>query len=296
MSDKGSIVRKLDRHGLLEGFKPYVIQTHYEVIMGSFAYGVSSDTSDCDVYGVFTPPIEQVFPHTAGYVDGFGPQVQKTEVSQRHHIEHGEKEYDVALYSIVKYFDLCADNNPNMIDSLFVPKRCIVHTDTVGDILRENRRMFLHKGIQKRLVGYAYGQLKKIDVKQATGKRKELVEKHGYDVKFAYHVVRLVQQAEMVLTTGDLDLEANRELLKAIRRGEWTLDELKSWFKKRERDLEDLYITSDLPYSPDYDKLKGLLFNCLEAHFGSLSQYFNLEGSERVAQDKLKKIKAILDS
>ena len=297
----GSIVRKLDRLGFLKGAPSAVLDTHYEVIMGSFAYGVTSDTSDTDVYGMFIPPLEHVFPHIGGHIPGFGQPPQTVENYQKHHIELKDegKEYDIALHTIVKYFALCRDNNPNMIDSLFVPARCIVHMSDVGSIMRENRRMFLHKGIQKRLVGYAYSQLNKLKTKKPDkgSKRYDMVQEHGYDVKFAYHVVRLVQQAEMVLTTGDLvlDEEGNRELMKSVRRGEWTLDEIEEWFKRRSAELETLYIDSDLQYKPDDDKLKELLFQCLEAHYGSLSNYFNLEGSERVAQDKLKRIRDIIN-
>ena len=35
----------------------------YETIMGSVAYGVSSDTSDVDIYGWAVPPRDDVFPH-----------------------------------------------------------------------------------------------------------------------------------------------------------------------------------------------------------------------------------------
>jgi predicted nucleotidyltransferase len=174
VKDKGSIVRKLDKNGLIKGIKPFAVNTHYEVIMGSFAYGVSNTTSDMDVYGVFTPPIEYIFPHIAGFIRGFGEPAPVYDTYQKHHIQHNEKEYDLALYSIVKYFNLCADNNPNMIDSLFVPSRCIIHSDTVGDIIRENRKMFLHKGIQKRFTGYAYSQLNKLKTKKLTPCMKKL--------------------------------------------------------------------------------------------------------------------------
>jgi len=296
--DRGSIARKLARNDLLMGVNPHIIDTHYEVIMGSFAYGVSSDVSDTDVYGMYVPPIEYIFPHTAGYIRGFGPQPDygKVDNFQRHHIMCDGREYDLALFSIIRYFDLCMDNNPNMIDSLFVPARCVVHIDTVGEIMRENRRLFLHKGIQKKLLGYAFGQLKKIRSQTREGKRAEVVEKYGYDVKNAYHVVRLVQQAEMVMTTHDLDLELNRELLKSVRRGEWTLERLEEWFEQRQRDLDTLYVTSDLRLVPDYDTIKSLLMQCLEAKFGSLQAYFNSEGSDRIAQDKLAQIKAIVNS
>ena len=144
MKDRGSIVRKLERNSLLVGVKPFILDTHYEVIMGSFAYGVSSDMSDTDVYGFFVPPVELVFPHTAGFIRGFGKTPDYTDTYQKHHIMYRERSYDLSLYSIIKYFQLCMDNNPNMIDSLFVPSRCIVHMDDVGSIIRENRRLFLH--------------------------------------------------------------------------------------------------------------------------------------------------------
>jgi predicted nucleotidyltransferase len=253
--------------------------------------------SDVDVYGVFVPPIDMVFPHASGYIQGFGPQPNVINVEQKHHIVDKDtgKEYDFALYNLVNYFKLCAENNPNMVDSLFVPERCVVHSDEVGDIMRENRRLFLCREIQKKLSGYAYSQLRKLRTKEPVGKRKDTIAKYGYDVKFAYHVVRLVQQAEMVLSTGDLDLEANRELLKEVRAGEWSLEKLETWFEKRQSDLDTLYINSPLPLLPRYDKLKPLLMNCLEARYGSLSAYFNLEGSEQIATEKLRKIKEIIN-
>ena len=144
-------------------------------------------------------------------------------------------------------------------------------------------------------MGYAFGEFKKIRSQTREGKRVESIEKFGYDVKNAYHVVRLVQQAEMVLNHHDLDLEENRELLKSVRRGEWTLAELTTWFKNRQIQLDGLYISSSLRLMPETDKIKKLLFLCLEAKFGSLSAYFNIEGSDKIAQDKLARIKEIVN-
>ena len=118
---------------------------------------------------------------------------------------------------------------------------------------------------------------------------------NGVDLKFMYHIVRLLMQGEMVMMEHDLDLEKNRELLKAIRRGEWTLDELKAWFKKREGELDTLYIDSTLRHAPDYAIIKRILMNCLETHFGSLSAYFNMEGSDKVMLEKLEQIRKIVN-
>lgn len=72
-----SITKKLVKNGLFSIPHLFVQDVIYEVIMGSFAYGVSSDMSDTDVYGVCIPPKEMVFPHTVGYVNGFGKKTRK---------------------------------------------------------------------------------------------------------------------------------------------------------------------------------------------------------------------------
>jgi len=141
--------------------------THYETIMGSMAYGVSSDASDCDVYGFCLPRKEIIFPHLAGHVPGFGKKPQGFEQYQQHHIDDpsANKQYDVSIYSIVKYFQLCMENNPNMIDSLFTPINCVLHSTAIGNMVRENRKMFLHKGCWHKFKGYAYSSMHKCDIK-----------------------------------------------------------------------------------------------------------------------------------
>jgi predicted nucleotidyltransferase len=256
-------------------------QIQYEVMMGSVAYGVSSDTSDIDIYGFCIPNKELIFPHLAGQIDGFGRQIQKFEQYQQHHVKDldSQKEYDITIYNIVKYFHLCMENNPNMIDSLFVPRRCILHTTQIGDLVRENRRMFLHKGSWFKFKGYAFSQIHKMKSKNPIGKRKETIDKFGYDIKFAYHTCRLLNEVEQILIEGDLDLERNREQLKSIRRGEWTMDKVIDYSSQKERDLESVYSNSKLRHTPDEESIKKLLLTCLESHFGSLDKLININNS-----------------
>ena len=250
--------------------------TIYLTVMGSQAYGVSTDTSDQDIYGVCIPPKELVFPHLAGEIPGFGRQVQRFEVWQEHHIRHPDKqvEYDFAVYGIVKFFQLCMDNNPNMIDSLFVPRTAIIHSTPIAELFRENRKAFLHKGAWHKFKGYAYAQASKIrnKVNSSNDKRAAEIARFGYDLKFAYHCVRLMNEVEQILVEGDLDLQRNREQLKSIRRGEWTLEQFEAYFQNKEHALETAYANSKLPHGPDEDRLKRLLMSCLEHHYGSLSQ------------------------
>lgn len=248
----------------------------YEVIMGSDAYGVSSGSSDLDIYGFCIPPKEYIFPHLRGEIRGFGSEGPVFDQFQQHHIYDAEArgnrgcEYDMTIYSIVKYFQLCMNNNPNMIDSLFVPRRCVLYTTAVGEMVRENRALFLHKGSWHTFKGYAYSQVHMMKTKKPVGKRKETIATFGFDVKFAYHVVRLLNEVEQILTEHDLDLERNREQLKAIRRGDWTLSQVEEYFANKERDLESVYAASSLQEKPDEAKIKELLLNCLEHHYGSL--------------------------
>ena len=264
---------RLKAKGLLQG-APWFMEnnTQLEVIMGSVAYGVSNDTSDMDVYGFCMPPKEYIFPHLRGEITDFSTQGKTFTTWQQHHIDDPEsrKNYDLCIYSIQRFFRLCMENNPNMIDALFVPRRCVLHSTAIGELVRENRKLFLHKGSWPKFKGYAYGQLNKMRTKKPEGKRLAIIEEFGFDVKFAYHVVRLIGEVEQILTTGDLDLESNREVLKAIRAGEWTKERITDYFESKEKQLEQVYADSKLPYSPDEEAIRALLMKCIESHYGSI--------------------------
>ncbi len=248
--------------------------TQYLTIMGSEAYGCSSGDSDKDIYGFCIPKKEMIFPHLGGEIPGFGKQIKRFDQYQEHHLEDKETgyQYDFQVFSIVKFFQLLMDNNPNIIDSLFTPDFCVLHITTLGQMVRDNRKMFLHKGCFHKFRGYSFAQSKRMRNKNIPeGKRKEDVEKHGYSTKFAYHIIRLCLEAEQLLQFGDLDLQRDREILKSVRRGEWTEEEILKWFSEKEKYLERLYESSSLPYGPDENKIKQLLLDCLEQHYGDLS-------------------------
>jgi predicted nucleotidyltransferase len=266
---------------------------HYETMMGSVAYGVSNDTSDMDIYGFCMPPKDLVFPHLTGAIYNFDMPTT-FEQYQQHHIEDKEsnKLYDINIYNIVNYFRLLQDCNPNMIDSIFTPHRCVLSITKVGTLVRENRNIFLHKGAWHRFKGYAYSQLAKAKSKNPEGKRKEIVAKYGWDVKFGYHIVRLLDEVEQILTEHTIDLERNREQLKAIRRGEWSLEQMELYFSDKEKQLEKAYLESTLQNYPDKEAIKSLLLNCLEEHYGNLNGIIVRKTN---AEKKLEEIKTLLE-
>ena len=320
-----SIINRIFERGLVpqNSIPPWLRgSVQYEVITGSTAYGVSSDTSDMDIYSWCVPPKRFIFPHTCGYIHGFSKDIQGFEQYQQHHVldREARKNYDITCYSLTKYLRLVAENNPNMIDTLFVPQSCVLHATRVGRLIRDNRCKLLHKGLYHKFSGYAYSQMHKMTDKvvkgfleactvhnidwkefdniaaqgvsdtypqivwetihplwkQATksgslGKRVELIAQYGFDVKFAYHVVRLLNEAEQLLECGDMDIQRDKEMLKAIRRGEVTLEAIQDIFTMKEKKLLELYNSSKLPMYPDEDFLHKLLLEVLEDYYGSLS-------------------------
>lgn len=287
----------LIKQGLLKS-PPKFLETgvQYEVVMGSIAYGVAEDHSDMDIYGFAIPPRDWVFPHLRGEIPGFdepGPQFEQ--VQQHHMLDKSAaggkgREYDLVIYSIIKYFRLLSDNNPNIIDSLFVPRNCILYSTSIGEMVREQRHIFLHKGCWPKFKGYAYSQVHKMRTKVPEGGRQKIIDEFGFDVKFAYHVVRLLNEVEQILIENDLDLSRNKEQLKSIRRGEWSQEEVTDYFANKEKQLEKVYLESTLPAQPNKTAIKKLLLECLEHHYGSLSACIHQEDQVLKALRDIEKI------
>ncbi len=90
----------------------------------------------------------------------------------------------------------------------------------------------------------------------------------------------------------DIDLERDREQLKAIRRGEWTLEQLETWAQDKEKQLEAVYHSSEVPYGPDEPLIRTHLVHCLEMHSGDLSSAITTPGESDAV---LRKIAALTE-
>lgn len=255
---------------------PYLVDNlHLEAVMGSVAYGCNSpDKSDFDIRGVFAPPKAHCFPGLQGLVVGFD-DVPEHKAWQKAHVNDAARgrEFDFELHPITKFLKLCAMNNPDQMGLLFSRESNITHCSAVGRMLLDARRIFPSKLLWKRFRGYAADQfhrLKKEGVPE--GKRKELVQKYGYDVKFAYHCIRLLNQARQLLVAGEMDLMDGQEEYKAIRRGDWSFARLEQEFEARKLQVESVFLTTALPETPDAAVVRQLLLDCLEHHYGSLAK------------------------
>ena len=286
------LIHDLEKKGLIHPPKWLADNCCYLTIMGSVAYSVSSDTSDTDLYGCAIPPKNIIFPHLNGWIKDFDTDERGYDDPwQQHHIkdESARKEYDFAVYGIVRYFKLAfVESNPNLVDSLYTPDNCVIHSTSIGTQIREKRSLALHKRCWPRLKGYAYQQMHKMSSKnpEPGSKRAKDIEAHGYDTKFSYHIYRLLDQAEQILTTRDLDLGRAKEQMKAIRRGEMSEADLRKWATEKEMQLEKIYAESTLPWGPDIPKIKAFLLECLEHHYGSLDKAIVVPGlADQILQE-----------
>lgn len=285
-----NIIQKLEKEKLISPPKWLGHSIHYLVSGGSIAYGTNTDTSDWDCIGWCIPEKFSVFPHLAGEIPGFGNQKQRFEQYIQHGIKYNERVYDITCFGIIKYFTLVMQNNPNSLETLFFPQDCVLHITQTGQMVRENRHIFIHKGLWAKHKGYSFSQLHKMSSQDRTGKRLENYNLHGFDSKFASHTVRLLLQAEQLLSTGDMDVRLHSDHLKAIRNGEVQEKEIREWFTVKEKELEKLYHESKLPWGPRESEIKELLLKCLEHHYGSLDKCVERLDKYEIAVNKIKEV------
>lgn len=91
-------------------------------------------------------------------------------------------------------------------------------------------------------------------------KRRGLVMKHGYDTKNAAHLVRLLRMCKEFLADGEMRVwrTADADELKAIKRGEWKLDDVKALADQLFADVHAAKEASPLPYDVDVKAVSDL--------------------------------------
>ncbi|NET08286.1 MAG: nucleotidyltransferase [Symploca sp. SIO2B6] len=128
-------------------------------LTGSNAYGTAIATSDQDYKGVFIAPKE--------YYLGFKSIEQKDRGWDR---EPGSGQFpyldgikDCVVYELRKFLALIANNNPNILETLWLEPEFYYYLSPVGSRLLSYRQEFLSQKVRGSFVGYAYSQIKRVD-------------------------------------------------------------------------------------------------------------------------------------
>jgi predicted nucleotidyltransferase len=284
-----------------------------ECVMGSHAYGCQTDTSDYDVLGVIMDQHKMLYPQSYGYVLGFDklPKFENKEwkgVGKRLTLEDG-KTCEGAWHSLTNFFSLVENGSPALTEVLFVRQNLVTYRTKVADMMRDNRKLFLSMKMFHSFKGYCFQQLNRLrngvkrwndEHKCDNTNRQVFFEKYGYDVKMAYHCLRLLDLVDQLLKVGDFDLMRNKEECKAMRAGLWgDWDKFQNHVDTRLTELESYSLNHVVAVShrPQHEPLHQLLVNCLEEHYGSEStmQKQNTEYvSVKMLMDRLDRIESKL--
>ena len=223
---------------------------------GSLIYGTQKDGSDIDIQGICLPSQDVVFGLT-----NFEQQEFKRNIY----------DFEGTVYNIKKYFQLAMNGNPNVLETLFVEPRHILFKNEIGEQLINIRKEFLSKKCYHSFSGYAFSQLRKLQYKKyEESHRRAEVERWGYSLKNGYHLVRLLKMGIQILVEQDLlVLRPERQLLLAIRNGEYKLEQIEQMADELKKQVDYAYINTKLRNKCDYDKLNKILVKILEDYFGS---------------------------
>lgn len=94
------------------------------------------------------------------------------------------------------------------------------------------------------------------------GKRRELVERFGYDCKNAAHLIRILRMGIEFLTDGTLYVEReDRHELMDIKRGAWPLGKVKAEAERLFQLAQESYVRSPLPPEPDRGRAEQLVIS-----------------------------------
>ena len=131
-----------------------------ELVAGSFLYGTNTETSDKDYYGVFVPDVE--------YVLGFRrcEEVDFSIVKKDDNDKNTPDSVDRKFYELRKFVKLAMENNPNIIEILFVNEASTIFINDIGKELLAIKHKFPHKGAKQKFLGYAFSQKHKMVIKK----------------------------------------------------------------------------------------------------------------------------------
>jgi uncharacterized protein len=297
-----------------------------KVVVGSNLYGTTTENSDIDRVGTFIPPVE--------YLLGF-KRIEVVQFNKKSKDEAGKntkEAIDCTFYTLQKFCRLALDNNPNILEVLFVPKDKIEYTTKQGEYLLSLKYHFLSRNVKHRFLGYAYSQKNKMIIKLSTydllneardyletreekflnetpqhplfqrvkdksffkvgdinipancnitkaknildrrlqkfSNRRELIERYGYDTKFASHLIRLLLEGKELLSTGDLKFPLSyAKLILDIKQGKYNIKEIIELAEELEAEVEEAYNKNKLIEKPGHERIEEFL---VETHLAKV--------------------------
>jgi len=181
--------------------------------------------------------------------------------------------WDCVYYELQKFVKLLLKGNPNVLSLLWIKDNHYLLIDKFSRMLLESRKSFLGKrSLYDAFTGYAFSQFKRMEHYKTEGymgdKRKQLIEKYGYDTKNAAHLIRLLIMGREILYTGQAKIyrDKDAEMLLDIKTGKWSLEAVKNFAEELFKEAEKAYELSRLPEYPNFDKAETIVTKILQEY------------------------------
>jgi len=204
----------------------------YRCVVGSIAYGLATESSDVDRRGFYLPPAALHW-SLAGVP------------------EQLETAHEEAYWEIEKFLRLALKANPNVLECLYTP--LVEHATPLAQELLAMRGAFLSRHVHRTYNAYVLSQFKKLE---------QDLRSHGQiRWKHVMHLIRLLLSGVTVLREGfvPLRVDAHRDRLLAIRRGEIAWEKVEEWRLDLHRRLDEALAATQLPEHPDYARADAFL-------------------------------------
>jgi hypothetical protein len=304
----------------------------FEIVSGSNLYGTNTESSDKDFVGVMIGDDNTYF--------GL-EHVEEIDLSIKSKGEDGKntkEAVDRTFYELRKFVALALQNNPNVLEILFVNDPNIVFQNDIGKALRAQRHLFPWRGCKQRFLGYAFSQKHKMVIRtdhyyelnnayeffiqilhdtpdrvsnlllaeyrtssvpflrfskgtscqvgdlsfdvsrkikdvvsmlkdrlDKITNRSGLMEKYGYDTKFASHLIRLMLEGKELLQTGELQFPLKeKSFILDVKLGKYKITDVLKYSEQFENEIVDLEKTSILPARPRYNEVNDFLIKTLK--------------------------------
>lgn len=237
-------------------------------VVGSGVHGIAIEgTDDHDEMGVYIEPPEWILgveKHREDYIWRTQPEG----------VRSGHGDTDLVLYSLRKYLRLAIKGNPTVMLPLYAPADSVVIVTPLGEELRDMRAAFLSQVAVERFLGYMRSQHERMlgQSKRNVPNRPELIEAHGWDVKYGSHALRLAHQGFEIASTGNLTLpmpDRERERVLAVKRGEVARDEVSAEISALESKVRSLLDQgrSPLPRTANLDRISAWAIDAQRRHW-----------------------------
>lgn len=205
----------------------------YKCIVGSNAFGLSGESSDVDLRGIYLPPADMQWS-----LYGLPEQIEKADS-------------DEVYWELQKFLTLSLKANPNVLECLYTP--LIEKTTPLADELLAGRSKFLSKLVYQTYNGYVMSQFKKLEQDiRTTG---ELKWKH------VMHLLRLLISGITILEEHmvPVDVGNYRERLLAVRQKRMSWEDANKWRLELHKRFDKAFEETSLPDRPDYDWANSFL-------------------------------------